>query len=293
MIVKRTFTYKVVGDCEIKADVHAVDDDAIRPAVVFIHGGCLIMGNRGASPFLVGLLAENGFTVISIDYRLAPETKIAFIIEDLCDAFRWVREEGPALFKIDPERIGVLGESAGGYLALMSGFVVDPPPKAVVAFYGYGDIDGSWYSKPDPFYRRQPLVAESAARAVIGTRTISEAYRPPNRGLFYRYCRQNGLWPKEVTGYDPEEEPEAFDPFCPIRNVTARYPPTMLLHGDMDTDVPHEQSAAMARRLEDAGVEHRLITMTGMGHGFDDVGLADPVVADALNRVLAFLRQHL
>jgi len=54
--------------------------------------------------------------------------------------------------------------------------------------------------------------------------------------------RQNGLWPKEVAGFDPDKEPRAFDRFCPIRNVTKDYPPTLLLHGDNDTDVPHQQS---------------------------------------------------
>jgi acetyl esterase/lipase len=292
MTRKRTFTYKAVGDCEVKADVHMREDGVIRPAIVFIHGGCLMMGNRGGSPFLIGLLVDSGFTVVSIDYRLAPETKVEHIIEDLRDAFVWVREDGPALFHIDPERVGVLGESAGGYLALMSGFVINPPPKAVVSFYGYGDIDGSWYSKPDPFYLRQPLVAESAARAVVGTRTISEVQGPHNRRLFYLYCRQNGLWPREATGHDPEEEPEAFDPLCPVRNVTARYPPTMLLHGDTDTDVPYEQSLAMAERLEEAGIEHQLITVSGRGHGFDDLGFADPVAGAAINRSLDFLKEH-
>jgi acetyl esterase/lipase len=292
LIGKRTFTYKVVDDCQIKADVHAPTDDVTLPAIVYIHGGCLMMGSRRGSPVLMGMLADAGYAVISIDYRLAPETKIKGIIEDLGDAFRWVREIGGTLFNIDPHRIGVVGDSAGGYLTLMSGFKVDPRPSALVSFYGYGDIDGPWYSKPDPFYLSQPMIAESTARSTVGTRTISETEGPTSRGLFYRYCRQHGLWPKEVTGYDPEVSPEVFDPLCPVRNVTSDYPSTMLLHGDRDTDVPYLQSVAMAKRLEEAGVEHQLLTMSGRGHGFDDVGFSDPIVAEALNRVLVFLKRH-
>ena len=58
---------------------------------------------------------------------------------------------------------------------------------------------------------------------------------------------------------DPDREPRLFDPFCPLRNVTKEYPPTLLLHGDNDTDVPFEQSVLMAKELERHGILHELI----------------------------------
>ena len=109
---------------------------------------------------------------------------------------------------------------------------------------------------------------------------------------FYRYCRQNGLWPKEVVGYDPAKEPKEFDRFCPVRNVTKGYPPTLLLHGDADTDVPHRQSAAMAAELKRGGVEHELITIKGGGHVFDRKGLQDAEVSAAFGRVEKFLAKQ-
>jgi len=87
------------------------------------------------------------YTIISIDYRLAPQAKLSQILQDLDDAYRWVRGEGPKLFRIDPNRIAVVGHSAGGYLALTSGFRLNPRPTAVVSFYGYGDIAAEWYSR--------------------------------------------------------------------------------------------------------------------------------------------------
>ena len=293
IVIKRTFTFKSVEGCAIKADVCSIDEGADKPAIVLIHGGCLIMGSRTEHEVLAETLTKAGYTAISIDYRLAPETKLECILEDLRDAFTWIRQEAEVLLKVNPDRIGVLGGSAGGYLTLMSGFTVDPLPRALVSFYGYSDVDGPWYSRPDPFYRRQPLVAETTARGAVGTRPISETVGPHNRNLFYLYCRQNGLWPREVAGYDPEKEPRAFDRFCPVRNVTERYPPTLLVHGDRDTDVPYAQSVAMSKELGEAGVDHELITAFGKGHGFDEAGFEDPAVADVLNRVLAFLEQHL
>jgi len=292
---KQTYTYKTVGDCKIKADVYRRPGEEVRPASLWIHGGALIMGRREFVPRdqLQRYLAA-GSALVSIDYRLAPETKVKGIVEDLQDAYAWLRSQGPRLFKIDPDRIAVIGHSAGGYLTLMAGFCVKPRPKALVAFYGYGDIAGEWYSRPDPFYCKRPAVPKEEAYKAVGGPVVSEAIGPNKRRLFYLYCRQQGLWPREVAGFDPHTQPRAFDPYCPERNVTRDYPPTLLLHGDHDTDVPYKLSVQMADALKKQGVEHKLITVKNGGHGFDwaNGGLRDPANAERFERVLDFLKQH-
>ena len=293
-IDKQTCTYKVVGNCKIQADVYWVLDQAVHPVIVWIHGGALIVGHQaGINPEHLDMYLGAGYTLVSIDYRLAPETKIKGIIEDVQDAFRWVREKGPELFNIDPDRMAVIGHSAGGYLTLMSGFCIEPRPEALIPFYGYGDIIGPWYSKPDPFYCQQPAVPEKEAYESVGSEELPNNAGQDNRGRFYLYCRQQGLWPRAVTGHDPDTEPDAFKPFCPIQNVDTDYPPTLLLHGDVDTDVPYELSVMMADELARVGVEHKLITIPNGGHGFDSAGTKDPVVARAFDEVLAFLRRHI
>jgi len=289
---KHTYIYKTAGQCDIRADVYTADEGRPRPVLVWIHGGALIGGSRGNLPPNQGdRYLDAGFTVVSIDYRLAPETNLPAIIEDLRDSFRWIREAGPDLFHADPARVAAVGHSAGGYLTLMSGFCVEPRPNALVSFYGYGDIAGAWYSRPDPFYCRQPMVPPEEARRAVGQACISDDSGNRDRWRFYLYCRQRGLWPREVSGFDPDTEPEAFIPFCPVRNITPDYPPTLLLHGDNDTDVPYEQSVIMAEGLASAGVEHEFITIRGGGHGFD--GSGSPEASAAFERVLAFLRAHL
>src|SRR5215470_3156750 len=87
----QTETYKTVDGLDIKADVYGAGTGAKRPAVVWIHGGALIMGSRRGVPRpLRERLLGYGYTIVSIDYRLAPETKLPGIIDDLRDAFRWV-----------------------------------------------------------------------------------------------------------------------------------------------------------------------------------------------------------
>lgn len=262
-----TIVYKVAQGCEIKADVYPAGKGAGKPALLSIHGGALMGGSRKqiGTPMLFDL-HQLGYVIVSIDYRLAPTTKIPQIIEDLQDAWRWMRKECPSRFGIDPARIAVAGGSAGGYLTLMSGFCLSPLPRALVSYFGYGDIDGDWLTQPSEFYRKQPLVSRETAVAAVGTAIISE---PPagNRGNFYLMCRQQGTWPVEVSGHDPRKEPRWFDPYCPIRNVTRVYPPTLLIHGTADTDVPYEESKTMDAKLKEAGVEHAFITVPGAGHG--------------------------
>lgn len=288
---RKTYTYKTTGDLRILADVYRTPDEVTRPAILFIHGGALIMGNRSwlGSPVLMQKYLDAGYAIVAIDYRLAPQVKLDQILEDVDDAYRWMRADGPRLFRIDPNRISVVGHSAGGYLALMAGFRLTPRPTAVVSFYGYGDIAGAWYSRPDPFYNRQPAVTKDEAHTSVGTRVVAEDPEA-SRERFYLYTRQQGLWPREVVGHDPDKEPRVFDPLCPLRNVTKSYPPTLLLHGDKDTDVPFEQSVLMARELERHGVRHAFIALAGKGHGFDR-DASDPAIAAAFDRVLAFLQK--
>lgn len=299
MFSKLSYTYKIVAGCEIQANVYRMPGDVVRPAILWLHGGALIFGDRGTlSPDQLERYVKAGYAVIAADYRLAPEVKLETIIEDLRDAYEWVRVRGPNLFQIDPERIVVIGHSAGAYLALMTGFCVHPRPEALVSFYGYGDIAGRWYNRPDPFYNQQPAVPKDEAyRAVSGaaiTGTPFEGGLFEERYHFYVYCRQQGLWPREVTGQDPDREPGWCDPFCPIRNVTQDYPPTLLIHGDQDTDVPFEQSVLMSEELARRGVEHELITMPNRGHIFDidGEGMKDSEISNLFDQVMVFLKKH-
>ena len=233
---------------------------------------------------------KRGFIVVSIDYRLAPETKLPGIIEDVQDAWRWVRQEGPKRFGLDPDRIATAGGSAGGYLTLMTGFCLEPRPRALVSYFGYGDITTPWYSQPDAFYRRQPLVPKKEAYESVGNRELSEQPAASRRGRFYLYCRQNGIWPNEVAGHDPHTEAKWFDPYGPIRNVTAKYPPTFLIHGTADTDVPCGESKNMAAKLANLSVTHELVTVTGAGHGLS--GAEPDKVAQIAQQAAEFIKTH-
>jgi acetyl esterase/lipase len=263
--IPKTYIYKNTGACQLKADVYGSDARTTKAAILWIHGGGLIFGSRAAPPEWLDL--EGHYVVVSIDYRLAPKTKLPAIIEDLRDAYRWLCQRGPKLFGIDPDKVAVAGESAGGYLTLMSGFSVERRPKVLLALSGYGDITLPWYTRPSPFYLQQALVSKGEANRSVGDACVSTLGEEDTRRYrFYLYCRQNGIWPREVAGHDPDIEPRWFDPYCPVRNVSAKYPPTLLIHGTDDTDVPFEESVNMEEKLSRFKIKHEFLRVPGGSH---------------------------
>jgi len=290
---EQMFVYKTVGTLPIRADVMRPNDDRPRPVAVWIHGGALIVGHRAQVPAAIrARLLDAGYVLVSIDYRLAPETRLPQIVEDIEDAMAWIARRGPALFHAGPRPAAVLGASAGGYLALVAGHRADPRPAAVVALWGYGDLVGDWYSKPSPHARHHRVVIDrdNAWRQVSGPPISDARHRRGDGGEFYQFCRQHGLWPRAVSGWDPHRDFERFVPFMPVRNVTDQFPPTLLVHGTKDTDVPYEQSLMMARQLKAHRVPYELVTVEGAEHGL--AGASRQEVDAAYDTVVAFVRRY-
>jgi acetyl esterase/lipase len=262
--------------------------------VVWLHGGALINCHRASVSGPVRNFAlTNGCVLVSFDYRLAPETKLPAIIEDIEDAFHWLRSEGPRRFHLDPNRIAVTGGSAGGYLTLVTGHRVRPRPRVLLAFWGYGGLVGDWYATPSPHpcHNRKKCTAEEAWRQVSGPAVADARERKGDGGVFYQFCRQTGLWPRAISGWDPHREAEKFSPYMPVKNVTADYPPTVLIHGTADTDVPFEESKTMAREFEKHGVQFELHTIAGAEHGL--AGGKPDEIADAYRKAFEFVKREL
>jgi acetyl esterase/lipase len=293
-IVTTTYVYKTVGNLEIKLDAHRPNDSTIRPLAVWIHGGALINGGRQGIGRAGQMLLDAGYCVVSIDYRLAPETRLPGIIEDVDDAFRWLRENGREKLAVDPSKIAVLGGSAGGYLTLTSGFRVQPRPTVLVSFWGYGEVVNSWYADPSPHerHRNGPALSDAEMAAIEAGPPVANAKdRAGNGGAYYQMTRRLGVWPIKVSGCDPVKERTRFIPYMAAHNVTPDYPPTLLIHGTKDTDVPYEESQIMAQEFEKHRVQYRFITIEGGEHGLRGGNPAD--IDAAYAAVLPFVEKYM
>ncbi len=283
-------TYKHTPGCDLTADVYRTAGPGPHPAILWLHGGALIFGHKGNLPLWQRMrYLDAGFTVIAADYRLGPETKLPEIVADVRDAWNWIEREGPSKFEIDPGRVAVVGHSAGAYLAQLTGTILRrPPPAALVSFYGYNDLTAEWCRTPGQFATTRP-VSEEAARGSVGTRPLAGTNFAHQRWQYYTYLRQHAAWVKEIGGFEPGDP--AARPYSPIFNLNPDYPPTLLIHGDQDTDVPVSQSEAMDQALTRLGVHHQFLKLAGKPHAFDN-DPNNPQVARLFNKVIAFLQQQ-
>lgn len=286
--MKDTRTYKKLKDGSIHADVYYQGSQS--PVIIYLHSGGLIFGSRNGLPKeQIAFYRNAGFSVVNIDYRLAPETKLHHIIEDVRDAFLWVKTEASQFYDFDTENISLIGSSAGGYLSLLLG-TIEIKPRSIISFYGYGDILGDWCSLPSEFYCQRPMITQKDAYRSVSHFEISDG--PLERFIYYLYCRQTGQWVYEVTGLHAAVDYDKLIPFNPINNITSEFPPTLFLHGDKDTDVPYEQSVMMYNKLLDLGVRTDLITIKDGDHVFDKY-FNTPTVRDAFDKVITFLKSNL
>jgi len=261
--VERGLTYCTADGVPLRADVyHARSASGPAPLVLFLHGGGWTGGSRTDSTGLgvEQLLTEAGFTVASVDYRLAPQTKMPAIVEDVKCAVRSFRARAEE-FGIDPDHIGVIGVSAGAHLGALLG------TSDETAGFDTGEYAG----------------VSSRVQAVVDLAGPADLTNPAMPYAFHLA--------DQVFGTQDFTDPR-FAAASPVTWITPDDPPFLILHGDADDNVPLSQSQTLYDALSAAGVDARLIVVEGGGHSLTTPGQS-PSTAELAAVVLGFLEEHL
>lgn len=210
--------YKTAGGQSLQLDFYRLKSlDASAPLVVFLHGGGWIKGNRADMLVLMLDFARRGYMTATVSYRLGPYPQC---VEDISDAVKWFYDHGEQ-YGYDPDRIALVGASAGAHLAMLAGYRWDKKTnrdsaehnhriKAVVNIFGPVDLTTD-------FAKHQPLAK----------RFMAASY---------------------------EEVPERYREASPIVYIDENVPPTMTIHGTSDELVPNSQADQLKARLDSAGV---------------------------------------
>jgi acetyl esterase/lipase len=212
--------------------------DRPAPALIFIHGGGWKSGDRSDYQFYAMTFAEKGYVAASISYRLVKVAAFPAAVEDAKCAVRWMRANAAELH-VDPNRIGVIGGSAGGYLSLMVGYTAGD--KRFEGNGGHEDVS-------------------SAVQAVV------DLYGPTDFDMPAGYANKTVA---DFLGKRAAEEPELFRLASPINYVSVHCPPTFVLHGTIDSTVPVEQSDMLVQKLEELEVPHWYDRLEGWPHTMD------------------------
>jgi len=231
--------YGQAGKVTLRLDAHIPDGTGPFPAAILVHGGAWVAGDRinNVRPLLKPL-SDAGFAWFSISYRLAADVaknpvgaamQLGTAQSDVRRAVAFVKEHAQE-YRVNQNKIVLIGESAGGQLAAMAGLRPDPDNavQGVVAFYTPSDL----------------------ATLVRTTSMIPDNVRDAVKGTMFDNILMAGL-----------------TQFSPINAVSAAAPPFLLIHGTDDNVVPFAQSERFCDKLRESNVGCEIYKVKGGGHG--------------------------
>lgn len=211
---------------DLKADLFRIPSDKEVPAVILIHGGYWSAGSRKELSDFAAKLANKGYLAMTIDYHLLPKYKQATQTEDATKAIWWLRENSKKL-GVNPNKIGVVGVSAGGYLA-------------------------AWTATHDK-ERNGTHSRPNAVISVCGPWDLSKEAE--------KEISKNGI--KLVKAFCKGEDRKLASPQY---SITSSVPPVLLIHGDADTTVPVSQSIKAHKQLQAQHCNSELIIVPNDKH---------------------------
>ncbi len=246
-------TYRTIDAQALKLDVAVPPGDGPFPAIVMLHGGGWIKGGRSRFRDEIEEAAWRGFVGVSVDYRLCrtgEETPsvdgFPAPLQDVKAAIRFLRANADR-FRIDPMRIGIAGESAGGHLALLAGL-----------------------TRPE-----DGLEGEVAAGAPSSeVQAVVNVFGPTDLAALARDNPMTRPILVVLLGAAPEVAPERYREASPVTYVRKDGPPVLTIHGTADGLVPVSQARRLDQAMKQAGARHSLTILYGSGHGFGGVHAA-------------------
>ena len=220
-----------------------------KPTLLFLHGGGWTSGDKISRSLQVMPFVDKGWCVVTANYRHLDETTLAGITGDARLSLNWIYENA-GKYKFDTTRIIVSGESAGGHLALMAGFIADDDKFR----QGGKQI-------------KRPLKVAGVINW-FGVADLSAA-----SGTWDRAYLKNVV--KDTTRTN-----ELLILNSPVTYITAASPPVMTIHGDLDTAAPYAQAGILHDKLNAAGVKNKFLTIPGKKHGNFDPGERTAIFKD-------------
>lgn len=251
--------YTKPANVSVSMDIYKpTSNKASGAAVVLIHGGAWIGGERALMAPFAKILAEEGFLAATISYRLAPKHKWPAMLDDAQTAVRYLRTNAAQL-GINPNRIGAAGVSAGGHLSLLLGSM-ETRDKQATEHTGVSS-------------------KVAAVFDIFGPSDFSQDHPASYDMLFHI-----------VLGKPREQAADLIREASPVTHVTSSSAPTFIMHGLADTMVNPNQSRLIHERLRKAGVSSELHMIDGMAH---DIDPNNAKVKDVVKRAIAWLRLKL
>jgi acetyl esterase/lipase len=227
------------------------------PALIVIYGGGWQNGTPANDEFFSRYMAAQGYVVVAIDYRHAPRYQFPAQLEDVNSAMQFIQTHATD-YEIDPERLAIMGRSAGAHLAMLAAYQPNAPKfRAVINYYGPIDLTKGYYDIPRP----DPIHSQALLRAFLGG--------------------------------TPQEFPDRYRQASPYTYATQLQPPTLLVYAKRDHLVQAKFGRAMGDRLTQSGNVAPYLEIPWAEHAFDALfsGVSNQLALYHTERFLAWATQ--
>jgi len=232
-IIPQHFIYKEFPEQKLAIDFYAAPGKTKAPCVIVIHGGSWSQGDEKQLPDLNSYLADRGYQVAAISYRLAPTYKSPAPVEDTRDAMNYLIANSEKL-NIDTNNFILLGRSAGGQIALVAAYSFhDPRIKGVISYYAPADMIWGGKIKGNPF--------------VLNTEKVFADY----------------------LGGNIEQLPQKYSECSSCEYVNSSSTPTLLIHGAIDPLVAFEHAIRLQKKLNAFHIKNYFLDLSNATHGCD------------------------
>lgn len=270
--VAPNLTYHRAGGVDLKLDVYRPRDiQGPNPTLMYIHGGGWTNGSKEGSSLTFLPYLEMGWTVVNVAYRLADVAHAPAAVEDTRCALRWIYRNAEQ-YGFDKTNIVVTGNSAGGHLALTTGMLTS---NVGMERQCPGDRMRAWPIGPR---NMEPL----KVAAIVNWYGITNVTSLLNEGP-----GTSGNFTEAWLGSSSDRVAVAAR-VSPVNHIRADLPPVLTIHGNEDSIVPFDQGLRLHEALEGAGVQNKLITIEGGGHG----GFTPNQMRDIYTEIKDFLDNH-
>lgn len=293
-------TYCNSGDQKLLLDLYAnqpLKPGDLRPMVLYIHGGGMIAGDKAeidrAPAKVIAGLVENGFIVVSVNYRLAPKYKYPAMIQDILCGVRFLKYYSYGIGG-NQNKIGVFGDSVGGQLSALVGAT-----SGVESFENSPSVQIAGAHVTYEEYLKIPTKPSAVVGYYIGDLPESPIARTmmQHMGQIWHNPLDNKDYPitemfKMIYNFDPSIMHEA----RPVNFVTANEPPFLIVQGDKDTLAPVQLAAPLYDELKSHNNNAQFLIVKNAEHGLvpsPKDAVMDPSLESVVNTTIDFFKSHL
>lgn len=207
------------------------------PTIFYLHGGGLIFGDRKDLPHqYIDQLTTAGYNLFTVDYPLAPESKLPEILESIAVSIDWFLDHAVDTLDLKNNHYILMGRSAGAYLALYQSVHHQVPAKGAIAFYGYFNLNEAAFSVPSRHFLTYPKVTANQMIRLTSEQPIVEGSMN-DRYPIYIGARQSGTWQDLFLAGKGDAKRYSIE-----KNDLKNLPATFITAASGDPDVPVRQS---------------------------------------------------